>query len=59
MRVAEVGIGAVPTGDARLFVRLAPVLNVRDLAEERSFWERLGLPVTCPVHLTRSREADQ
>ena len=57
--MSETEDGAVATGDARLFVRLAPVLNVRDLAEERSFWERLGLPVTCPVHLTRSREADQ
>lgn len=36
----------MPTGDASLFVRLAPVLNVRDLAEERAFYERLGLQVT-------------
>jgi catechol 2,3-dioxygenase-like lactoylglutathione lyase family enzyme len=28
-----------------LFVRLAPVLNVRDLAAERAFYENLGLPV--------------
>ena len=28
-----------------LFTRLAPVLNVRDLAAERVFCERLGLPV--------------
>lgn len=28
-----------------LFTRLAPVLNVRDLAAERVFYERLGLPV--------------
>jgi catechol 2,3-dioxygenase-like lactoylglutathione lyase family enzyme len=28
-----------------LFTRLAPVLNVRDLAAERAFYERLGLPV--------------
>lgn len=28
-----------------LFRRLAPVLNVRDLAAERAFYERLGLPV--------------
>ena len=28
------------------FVRLAPVLNVRDLEAERVFYERLGLPVT-------------
>jgi catechol 2,3-dioxygenase-like lactoylglutathione lyase family enzyme len=28
-----------------LFIRLAPVLNVRDLAAEREFYERLGLPV--------------
>lgn len=31
---------------ASLFVRLAPVLNVRDLQAERTFYERLGLPVT-------------
>jgi catechol 2,3-dioxygenase-like lactoylglutathione lyase family enzyme len=30
---------------AELFTRLAPVLNVRDLAAERAFYERLGLPV--------------
>jgi catechol 2,3-dioxygenase-like lactoylglutathione lyase family enzyme len=30
---------------AALFTRLAPVLNVRDLAAERAFYERLGLPV--------------
>jgi len=28
-----------------LFVRLAPVLNVRDLAAERAFYEQLGLPI--------------
>jgi catechol 2,3-dioxygenase-like lactoylglutathione lyase family enzyme len=28
-----------------LFTRLAPVLNVRDLAAERVFYEQLGLPV--------------
>ena len=28
-----------------LFTRLAPVLNVRDLAAERAFYEKLGLPV--------------
>jgi catechol 2,3-dioxygenase-like lactoylglutathione lyase family enzyme len=28
-----------------LFTRLAPVLNVRDLAAERTFYERLGFPV--------------
>ena len=28
-----------------LFTRLAPVLNERDLAAERAFYERLGLPV--------------
>jgi catechol 2,3-dioxygenase-like lactoylglutathione lyase family enzyme len=28
-----------------LFTRLAPVLNVRDLAAERTFYESLGLPV--------------
>jgi hypothetical protein len=30
---------------ADLFTRLAPVLNVRDVAAEREFCERLGLPV--------------
>lgn len=30
---------------ASLFTRLAPVLNVRDVAAERVFYERLGLPV--------------
>jgi predicted enzyme related to lactoylglutathione lyase len=29
-----------------LFVRLAPVLHVGDLAAERAFYERLGLPIT-------------
>jgi hypothetical protein len=28
---------------ADLFTRLAPVLNVRDVAAEREFYERLGL----------------
>src|SRR5580698_8521203 len=28
-----------------LFTRLAPVLNVRDLAAERTFYESLGLPI--------------
>ena len=28
-----------------LFTQLAPVLNVRDLAAERAFYEKLGLPV--------------
>ncbi|TDD58758.1 VOC family protein [Kribbella antibiotica] len=31
--------------DEPLFTRLAPVLNVSDLAAERAFYERLGLPV--------------
>jgi len=30
---------------ARLFTKLAPVLNVSDLAAERTFYESLGLPV--------------
>lgn len=30
---------------ARLFTKLAPVLNVNDLAAERAFYESLGLPV--------------
>jgi catechol 2,3-dioxygenase-like lactoylglutathione lyase family enzyme len=30
---------------SNLFTRLAPVLNVRDLAAERTFYEKLGLPV--------------
>lgn len=28
-----------------IFTKLAPVLNVRDLAAERAFYEGLGLPV--------------
>jgi len=35
----------VPHEAADLFARLAPVLNVRDLAAERAFCEKLGLPV--------------
>jgi catechol 2,3-dioxygenase-like lactoylglutathione lyase family enzyme len=31
--------------EADLFTRLAPVLNVRDLAAERAFYESLGLPI--------------
>jgi catechol 2,3-dioxygenase-like lactoylglutathione lyase family enzyme len=31
--------------DAALFTRLAPVLNVSDLAAERAFYEKLGIPV--------------
>ncbi len=31
--------------DGALFSRLAPVLNVADLAAEREFYERLGFPV--------------
>lgn len=31
--------------DDQLFTRLAPVLNVSDLAAERAFYEKLGLPV--------------
>jgi catechol 2,3-dioxygenase-like lactoylglutathione lyase family enzyme len=31
--------------DSQLFTRLAPVLNVSDLAAERAFYEKLGLPV--------------
>jgi catechol 2,3-dioxygenase-like lactoylglutathione lyase family enzyme len=38
-------IGLMSPDSADLFVRLAPVLNVRDLAAERAFYERLGLPV--------------
>jgi catechol 2,3-dioxygenase-like lactoylglutathione lyase family enzyme len=30
---------------SKLFTRLAPVLNVQDLAAERAFYEKLGLPV--------------
>jgi catechol 2,3-dioxygenase-like lactoylglutathione lyase family enzyme len=30
---------------ADLFTRLAPVLNVRDVAAEREFYGRLGFPV--------------
>jgi predicted enzyme related to lactoylglutathione lyase len=32
--------------DAKLFTKLAPVLKVRDLAAERAFYEKLGLPIT-------------
>jgi catechol 2,3-dioxygenase-like lactoylglutathione lyase family enzyme len=35
----------MPQDFARLFGRLAPVLNVRDVAAERAFYEQLGLPV--------------
>jgi catechol 2,3-dioxygenase-like lactoylglutathione lyase family enzyme len=28
-----------------LFLRLAPVLNVRDLARERAFYQKLGIPI--------------
>jgi catechol 2,3-dioxygenase-like lactoylglutathione lyase family enzyme len=35
-------MGQDPAG---LYTRLAPVLNVRDLAAERAFYEKLGLPV--------------
>ena len=31
---------------SHIFTKLAPVLNVRDLAAERDFYESLGLPVT-------------
>jgi catechol 2,3-dioxygenase-like lactoylglutathione lyase family enzyme len=33
-----------------LFMRLAPVLNVRDLQAERRFYESLGLPVIYEGH---------
>jgi catechol 2,3-dioxygenase-like lactoylglutathione lyase family enzyme len=36
-------MAAEPTG---LFTHLAPVLNVRDLAAERAFYQALGLRVT-------------
>jgi catechol 2,3-dioxygenase-like lactoylglutathione lyase family enzyme len=35
----------VGMADKALFTRLAPVLNVSDLAAERAFYEKLGLPV--------------
>jgi catechol 2,3-dioxygenase-like lactoylglutathione lyase family enzyme len=38
-------MAAMDQDGARLFTRLAPVLNVRDLAAERTFYEMLGLPV--------------
>jgi catechol 2,3-dioxygenase-like lactoylglutathione lyase family enzyme len=34
------------TDRSELYTHLAPVLNVRDLAAERAFYEALGLPVT-------------
>jgi catechol 2,3-dioxygenase-like lactoylglutathione lyase family enzyme len=37
-------MSAHPSGRP-LFIRLAPVLNVSDLAAERAFYEKLGLPV--------------
>ncbi|MGY4771626.1 VOC family protein [Kribbella sp. CWNU-51] len=36
---------AIETTADALFSRLAPVLNVTDLAAEREFYERLGFPV--------------
>jgi hypothetical protein len=36
----------VAEGEESIFTRLAPVLNVCDLAAERGFYESLGLPVT-------------
>jgi catechol 2,3-dioxygenase-like lactoylglutathione lyase family enzyme len=48
---ATAGQDAEPAGEHRglgvpgLAVRLAPVLNVRDLPAERAFYESLGLPV--------------
>jgi len=46
---------------ADLFTRLAPVLNVRDLAAERAFYQSLGLPViyearSTGVHRVRNRD---
>jgi catechol 2,3-dioxygenase-like lactoylglutathione lyase family enzyme len=37
---------AIDTTADALFSRLAPVLNVTDLAAERDFYERLGFPVS-------------
>src|SRR3984957_16822027 len=37
--------GLMANEPSYLYVRLAPVLNVRDLAAERAFYEKLGLPV--------------
>jgi catechol 2,3-dioxygenase-like lactoylglutathione lyase family enzyme len=34
------------TDNSSLYSHLAPVLNVRDLAAEREFYEKLGIPVT-------------
>lgn len=34
------------TDPSNLFTRLAPVLRVADVASERAFYERLGLPVS-------------
>ena len=44
-RFAAGQLAAMKHEGARLFTRLAPVLNVRDLAAERTFYEALGLPV--------------
>lgn len=38
-------LGRVTPDPAEVFTRLAPVLNVTDLAAERAFYETLGLPV--------------
>lgn len=35
----------MPDNASSLFTHLAPVLNVRDLAAERAFYEKLGIPV--------------
>jgi catechol 2,3-dioxygenase-like lactoylglutathione lyase family enzyme len=39
-------IGHLTNDETSIFTRLAPVLNVRDLAAERRFYESLGLSVT-------------
>jgi catechol 2,3-dioxygenase-like lactoylglutathione lyase family enzyme len=35
----------VPPDPPDLFLRLAPVLNVRDLPAERAFYQKLGIPI--------------
>jgi predicted enzyme related to lactoylglutathione lyase len=43
--IARCKIVDMRQNSADLFTRLAPVLNVRDVAAEREFYECLGLPV--------------
>jgi catechol 2,3-dioxygenase-like lactoylglutathione lyase family enzyme len=44
-RPADADHGTMSAPSPDLFTRLAPVLNVSDLAAERAFYESLGFPV--------------